>query len=124
MKTYGKAAAIAYRGQPDTIGFQRMISQKTAVDLSREQKKKNRLAAISVVLTLLACLLMLIIRAANPTLWTYRFHRQNLTAVVAQIKAAQIPIDKPCFFQVARSLDPTTVRHQDSEGDENSIYKI
>ena len=59
----------------------------------------------------------------DPTRWTYRFHQRDLTAIVARIKAQQIPIGKDRTFEVARSLDPETLAPY-KEGDYDSICQI
>ena len=59
----------------------------------------------------------------DSTRWTYHFHQRDLTAIVARIKAQQIPIGKDRTLEVARSLDPETLAPY-KEGDYDSICQI
>jgi hypothetical protein len=63
-------------------------------------------------------------KAYDPTRWTYRSHQRELTAIVAQIKAQQIPIGTERAFEVARSLDPATLSPCKKSADHASLYHI
>jgi hypothetical protein len=63
-------------------------------------------------------------RNYDPTRWTYRYHQRELAAIVAQIKAQPMPISRSRTFQVARSLDPTSVRRYQQGVNEDLIDKI
>jgi hypothetical protein len=59
----------------------------------------------------------------DPTRWTYRYHQRELAAIVARIKLQQIPIDSTRDFEVAHSLDPTTLSPY-KDADQYTLYHI
>jgi hypothetical protein len=63
-------------------------------------------------------------RVYDLTPWTYRSHQHELTAIVAQIKAQSIPLGTAREFELARSLDLTTLAPYKERADRASFDHI
>ncbi len=91
-------------------------------------RKTTGLRRMPLALTALLCVTGLIVfrlTVYDPTRWTYRYHQRELTAIVSQIKAQQIPIGTAREFEVAHSLDPATLSpYKEKEADHDSFDHI